>query len=81
VINAGVKLKLTYVANVIESRAEYEITGPSSHDARFSSRSPGQFATPIPLSDIAAAFRKGLGETGYVEGQNVAVEYHWLEGQ
>jgi len=29
----------------------------------------------------AAAFRKGLGETGYVEGQNVTVEYHWLEGR
>jgi putative ABC transport system substrate-binding protein len=28
-----------------------------------------------------AAFRKGLNETGYVEGQNVMVEYHWLEGQ
>jgi putative tryptophan/tyrosine transport system substrate-binding protein len=28
-----------------------------------------------------AAFRKGLGETGYVEGQNVTVENHWLEGQ
>jgi putative ABC transport system substrate-binding protein len=28
-----------------------------------------------------AAFRKGLGESGYVEGQNVAVEYHWLEGR
>jgi putative ABC transport system substrate-binding protein len=30
---------------------------------------------------LAAAFRKGLNETGYVEGQNVTVEYHWLEGQ
>jgi putative tryptophan/tyrosine transport system substrate-binding protein len=29
----------------------------------------------------AAAFRKGLGEAGYVDGQNVTVEYHWLEGQ
>ena len=28
-----------------------------------------------------AGFRKGLNETGYVEGQNVTVEYHWLEGQ
>jgi putative ABC transport system substrate-binding protein len=30
---------------------------------------------------LTAAFRKGLNETGYVEGQNVTVEYHWLEGQ
>jgi putative ABC transport system substrate-binding protein len=30
---------------------------------------------------VAAAFRKGLNETGYVDGQNVTVEYHWLEGQ
>jgi putative ABC transport system substrate-binding protein len=29
----------------------------------------------------AAAFRKGLGQTGYIEGQNVMVEYHYLGGQ
>jgi hypothetical protein len=28
-----------------------------------------------------AAFRSGLNETGYVDGQNVTVEYHWLDGQ
>ena len=29
----------------------------------------------------SAAFRKGLSETGYIEGQNATVEYHWFSGQ
>src|SRR3974390_1832287 len=32
-------------------------------------------------SYLGAAFLKGLTETGTIEGQNVAMEYHWLEGQ
>jgi putative tryptophan/tyrosine transport system substrate-binding protein len=32
-------------------------------------------------SQTMAAFREGLGETGYVEGRNVTIEYHFLEGQ
>jgi putative tryptophan/tyrosine transport system substrate-binding protein len=30
---------------------------------------------------LLAAFRQGLGETGFLEGQNAAVEYRWAEGQ
>jgi putative ABC transport system substrate-binding protein len=32
-------------------------------------------------ADFAVAFRKSLSETGYVEGRNVTVEYHWLDSQ
>jgi putative ABC transport system substrate-binding protein len=32
-------------------------------------------------AERAAAFRRGLGESGFVEGRNVTVEYHWMDGQ
>jgi len=37
--------------------------------------------SPDANAGLVTAFRKGLSETGYVDGQNVLVEYHWVEGQ
>src|SRR3954447_20236739 len=34
-----------------------------------------------PQTTIVAAFRPGLQETGFIENQNVAVEYRWADGQ
>jgi len=38
-------------------------------------------AAAAPIAHLLAAFRQGLGETGYFEGQNVAIEYRLAEGQ
>jgi putative tryptophan/tyrosine transport system substrate-binding protein len=37
--------------------------------------------SPSPFAQLVTAFRRGLGGVGYVEGQNVAIEFRWAEGR
>jgi putative ABC transport system substrate-binding protein len=43
----------------------------------------GYFSARSPVTDVPmlSAFQQGLNETGYVEGQNVAIEFRWAEGR
>ena len=37
--------------------------------------------SPAPFAHLIAEFREALRESGYIEGQNVAIEYRWANGQ
>ncbi len=36
--------------------------------------------SPVTYGHLAAAFSRGLGQVGFIEGRNVVVEYRWAEG-
>ena len=58
---------------------------PLAAEAQLASKVPriGFLATNAPAAypELVEAFRQGLRDLGYVEGQNIAIEYRWAEGR
>jgi len=70
----------TFIAGVVSTTATWPLAArarqpPVPVIGFLSSASPGPFAP------FLAAFLSGLRDAGYFEGNNVAIEYRWAEGQ
>src|SRR5215217_3968782 len=63
-------------AAIIRPRAVHAQQGAMPVIGFMSPRAPDDESRPL-----AAAFRRGLSEIGYVEARNVVIEYYWMEGQ
>ena len=81
---SGSKMRLDAVA-IITTLALGLLAAPLAADAQQPARIPriGYLGTSSPSLEphYVEAFRQGLRDLGYTEGQNIAIEYRWAEGQ
>jgi putative ABC transport system substrate-binding protein len=71
----GLAIMLTLSFTLPSLAAEAQTAGKTPRIGFFGT------ATPSLMSAWLIAFREGLSERGYVEGQNIAIEYRWGDGK
>ncbi len=76
---------MTPIAGLVVALALSILSAPLSSEAQQRGKVPRigflGAATPAAAAHLVDAFRQGLRDLGYVEGQNIATEYRWAEGR
>jgi transposase InsO family protein len=72
-----------FIALISGAAAAWPLAGPVALHAQAAMPVIGYVGTGSREADAfrLPSFHQGLGETGYIEGRNVAIEYRWAEGQ
>src|SRR5690242_2521607 len=74
------KLKRRELITLLGAAAAWPIAARAQPQAMSSTIAFVSSRAPQESTGVVAAFRRGLGEAGFVEGQNLAIAFRWAEG-